>query len=50
MTAPTKVTPISGFPELLPAERLLELHVLDVVRDYRFCPLWIDSSTYKGFR
>ena len=25
-----KVTPISGFPELLPAERLLELHVLDV--------------------
>ncbi len=28
----TKVTPISGFPELLPAQRLAELHVLDVVR------------------
>ncbi len=38
-----KVTPISGFPELLPAERLLELHVLDVVREvfelHGFAPL-----------
>ncbi len=43
MTAPTRVTPISGFPELLPAERLLELHVLDVVREvfelHGFTPL-----------
>lgn len=44
MTPPaTKVTPISGFPELLPAERLLELHVLDVVREvfelHGFAPL-----------
>ena len=29
----TKVTPISGFPEFLPAERLLELHFLDVIRE-----------------
>ena len=29
----TKVTPLSGFPELLPAERLLELHFLDTIRD-----------------
>src|SRR5690606_19089879 len=28
-----KVTPISGFPELLPAERLLELHFLDTIRE-----------------
>ena len=28
----TKVTPISGFPELLPRERIAEQHVLDVVR------------------
>jgi histidyl-tRNA synthetase len=37
------VTPISGFPELLPAERLLELHFLDVVREvfelHGFAPL-----------
>lgn len=43
MTAPTRVTPISGFPELLPADRLLELHVLDVVREvfelHGFSPL-----------
>ncbi len=43
MTGPTRVTPISGFPELLPAERLLELHVLDVVREvfelHGFTPL-----------
>ena len=43
MTAPTRVTPISGFPELLPAERLFELHVLDVVREvfelHGFTPL-----------
>ncbi|MDF3046369.1 MAG: histidine--tRNA ligase [Ornithinibacter sp.] len=43
MTAPTRVTPISGFPELLPAERLLELHILDVVREvfelHGFTPL-----------
>jgi histidyl-tRNA synthetase len=43
VTAPTKVTPISGFPELLPAERLLELHFLDVIRDvfelHGFVPL-----------
>jgi histidyl-tRNA synthetase len=38
-----KVTPISGFPELLPAERLLELHFLDVIREvfelHGFAPL-----------
>ena len=43
MTAPTKVTPISGFPEFLPAERLLELHFLDVIREvfelHGFAPL-----------
>jgi histidyl-tRNA synthetase len=33
VSAPTKVTPISGFPELLPAERLVELHFLDTVRE-----------------
>ncbi|GGL23510.1 histidine--tRNA ligase [Phycicoccus endophyticus] len=43
MSAPTKVTPISGFPELLPADRLLELHVLDTIREvfelHGFAPL-----------
>ncbi|QKE84706.1 histidine--tRNA ligase [Arthrobacter sp. NEB 688] len=44
MNAPAqKVTPISGFPELLPAERLLELHFLDTVREvfelHGFAPL-----------
>ncbi|HSF99330.1 MAG TPA: histidine--tRNA ligase [Ornithinibacter sp.] len=43
MTPPTKVTPISGFPEFLPAERLLELHFLDVIREvfelHGFAPL-----------
>ncbi|GAA4409539.1 histidine--tRNA ligase [Fodinibacter luteus] len=43
MSAPTKVTPISGFPEFLPAERLVELHFLDVVREvfelHGFAPL-----------
>lgn len=44
MTPPAqKVTPISGFPELLPAERLLELHFLDTVREvfelHGFAPL-----------
>ncbi len=38
-----KVTPISGFPELLPAERLAELHFLDVIREvfelHGFAPL-----------
>ena len=29
----TKVTPLSGFPELLPAERLVELHFLDTIRE-----------------
>lgn len=34
MTPPIeKVTPISGFPELLPAERLAELAVLDTIRE-----------------
>ncbi len=28
-----KVTPISGFPELLPAERIVEQHFLDVIRE-----------------
>jgi histidyl-tRNA synthetase len=28
-----KVTPLSGFPELLPAERLLEQHFLDTIRE-----------------
>jgi histidyl-tRNA synthetase len=43
VTPPTKVTPISGFPEFLPAERLLELHFLDVIREvfelHGFAPL-----------
>ena len=43
MSTPTKVTPISGFPEFLPAERLLELHFLDVIREvfelHGFAPL-----------
>ena len=43
MSTPTRVTPISGFPELLPAERLFELHVLDVLREvfelHGFAPL-----------
>jgi len=43
VSSPTKVTPISGFPELLPAERLLELHFLDTVREvfelHGFAPL-----------
>ena len=30
---PAKVTPISGFPELLPAERIVEQHFLDVIRE-----------------
>ncbi|MGL5865657.1 MAG: histidine--tRNA ligase [Dermatophilaceae bacterium] len=38
-----KVTPLSGFPELLPAHRLAELHVLDVIREvfelHGFAPL-----------
>jgi len=29
----SKVTPISGFPEWLPAERIVEQHFLDVIRD-----------------
>ena len=36
MSQPTqrsKVTPISGFPEFLPAERLVEQHFLDVIRE-----------------
>jgi len=28
-----KITPISGFPEYLPAERLVEQHFLDVIRE-----------------
>jgi histidyl-tRNA synthetase len=28
-----KVTPISGFPEYLPAERIIEQHFLDVIRE-----------------
>ncbi|HET8599634.1 MAG TPA: histidine--tRNA ligase [Segeticoccus sp.] len=28
-----KVTPISGFPEFLPAERIIEQHVLDTIRE-----------------
>ena len=28
-----KVTPISGFPEYLPAERIVEQHFLDVIRE-----------------
>ncbi len=43
MSTQAKVTPISGFPELLPAERLLELHFLDVIREvfelHGFAPL-----------
>ena len=34
MTTPrTKVTPISGFPEYLPAERIIEQHFIDVIRE-----------------
>ncbi|MGN6634163.1 MAG: ATP phosphoribosyltransferase regulatory subunit, partial [Oryzihumus sp.] len=29
----TKVTPISGFPEYLPGERIVEQHFLDVIRE-----------------
>ena len=43
MSAQTRVTPISGFPEFLPAERLLELRFLDVIREvfelHGFAPL-----------
>ncbi len=28
-----KVTPISGFPEWLPTDRIVEQHFLDVIRD-----------------
>ena len=28
-----QVTPISGFPECLPADRIVEQHFLDVIRD-----------------
>ena len=31
--ASTKVTPISGFPEYLPSERIVELRFLDVIRE-----------------
>jgi histidyl-tRNA synthetase len=38
-----KVLPISGFPELLPAERFVELHFLDTIREvfelHGFAPL-----------
>lgn len=38
-----KVTAISGFPEFLPAERIIEQHVLDVVREvfelHGFCSI-----------
>ncbi len=29
----SRVTPISGFPEWLPADRIVEQHFLDVIRD-----------------
>ncbi len=29
----SKIRPLSGFPELLPAERIVEQHFLDVIRD-----------------
>ena len=29
----TKVTPISGFPECLPADRIVEQHFLDTIRE-----------------
>ena len=39
----TKVRPLSGFPELLPAERILETQLLDIVREtfelHGFAPL-----------
>ena len=28
----TKVTPLSGFPEYLPEQRIVEQHFLDVIR------------------
>ena len=28
-----KITPISGFPEYLPAQRIIEQHFLDVIRE-----------------
>ena len=30
---PTKVTPLSGFPEYLPEQRVVEQHFIDVIRD-----------------
>ena len=33
MSTPTKVLPISGFPEFLPAERIVEQRFLDVIRE-----------------
>ncbi|NMM22204.1 MAG: histidine--tRNA ligase [Phycicoccus sp.] len=32
-TGPAKVRPISGFPEWLPSERIVEQHFLDVIRE-----------------
>ena len=29
----SRVTPISGFPEFLPGDRIVEQHFLDVIRD-----------------
>ena len=29
---PTKVTPLSGFPEYLPEQRIVEQHFLDVIQ------------------
>ncbi|EWT06747.1 histidyl-tRNA synthase [Intrasporangium chromatireducens Q5-1] len=33
MSTPAKITPISGFPEYLPAERIVEQRFLDVIRE-----------------
>ncbi|HEU5144430.1 MAG TPA: histidine--tRNA ligase [Dermatophilaceae bacterium] len=43
MSTPTKVLPISGFPEFLPAERIVEQRFLDVIREtfelHGFCSI-----------
>jgi histidyl-tRNA synthetase len=43
VSTPTKVLPISGFPEFLPAERIVEQRFLDVIREtfelHGFCSI-----------
>src|SRR5699024_6105958 len=30
---PTKITPLSGFPEYLPQQRIIEQHILDIIHE-----------------